>query len=397
VLSLGAALVATLILVKQKMASSLTPLLLLASVILLLGPFGVRAYWNRPEPFLILVGVLALVMAFKSPSLVAAVGIGVLAGLAAGLKLYGFIYTVPAAAAAIAKVDTRRGRFVMAIIGIVCALGSAFLPYLGKGASVADYLLFLRVAIDDGWSVPLLTKNLLFVSVLAAPFIVIWIWQKPTLNPADRWVLFALVVSTAIITIIGAKAGGGTYYFVPLIPICIYGIAVVVLASCKASAKEIVTLIFMVLFIAYGPHLFLYLLGLQSSHQAGAETEREQIAELKAYLSSYPEAQIGISDDSHYSNYFYRTFSVWDGRPLHVDFTVWVDLAYAGVDEEHIERFIEGCTVPAWILPLGEPFAKVSWYNYLPMVSEKFRKKFLANYRQVKTGRAYQVWECKSQ
>jgi hypothetical protein len=56
ILSLGAALVATSVLFKRTTGSRLTSLFLLASAVMLFVPFGVSAYWNRPEPFLILVG-----------------------------------------------------------------------------------------------------------------------------------------------------------------------------------------------------------------------------------------------------------------------------------------------------------------------------------------------------
>ena len=92
VLSLGAALGATWILLTWKTASSLTSLLLLASLIMLFASFDVTAYWNRAEPFLILLSVLALLLAIRSSAVMAGIGIGVLAGIATGLKIHGFIY-----------------------------------------------------------------------------------------------------------------------------------------------------------------------------------------------------------------------------------------------------------------------------------------------------------------
>jgi hypothetical protein len=351
----------------------------------------VYAYWNRPEPFLILVSVLALVLAFRQSPLVAGVCIGILAGVAAGLKLYGFIYAVPSAAAVLARVQTVRARIGITIIVSACAVAFALLPYLEKGVSIVGYLRFLRVARDNGWWASNFTENLRFTLVLTAPIVGIWIWRKPALNPPDRWLFVALGLSLAIMSVIGAKAGGGTYYLLPLVPLCIYGIAVVSAPS-KTEVKEIAALIFVLLFLGYGPYLFLYTRVIL--YQVAAPLEREKITELKAFLDSYPEAQMGVSDDAHYSSYYYRVLSIWSGRPLDVDFGVWMDLAYAGVDEEHIARFIKGCTVPTWILPLSTPFTKRNEYNNLPLLSESFRKTFSTNYRQIETGQAYQVWGC---
>ena len=129
-------------------------------------------------------------------------------------------------------------------------------------------------------------------------------------------------------------------------------------------------------------------------YQVKVPDERDKIAELQNYISSYPDGQIGISDDAHYPSYYYRVLSVWNGHPLRVDFTTWMDLAYAGVDEKYIARFVEGCAVKTWILPVGDPFMKTNGYNSLPIVSENFRRTFFANYRQIQVGNAYQVWRC---
>ena len=129
-------------------------------------------------------------------------------------------------------------------------------------------------------------------------------------------------------------------------------------------------------------------------YQVDAAQERDKITQLRNFLGSYPDAQIGVSDDNHYPSYFYRVFSVWNGQPLHVDFSAWMDLAYGGVDEKYIMRFIERCTVKTWILPVGYPFMQINWYNNLPLVTDNFRRTFFANYRQIKIDDAYQVWRC---
>jgi hypothetical protein len=325
---------------------------------------------------------------------VAVIGVGVLAGLAVGFKLYGFIYTLPAAAFALARVESLRGRVVAAIIGSACAVVTALLPYLEKGASIIGYWRFLGVAFGAGWSADVFINNFLIAFVLAVPIVGILIWWKPALDTPDRWLLGALALSLAMISMIGGKEGGGAYYLVPLIPHCIYGIAVVC-ASSKIEAKGIAAFVFVSFFVAYGPHLFANMRWLRYLYQVAAPSEREKITELKTYLVSYPEAQIGISDDAHYSSYFNRVFSVFAGGPLHIDFTVWMDLAHAGVDERYIVRFVEGCTIPTWILPMGRPFTQLNWYNKLPLVSEAFRQTFLTNYRPIKIGQAYQVWQCK--
>jgi hypothetical protein len=391
VLSFVAALSLIWILLKWKTADSIAALFLLASVIMLCVPFDVLAYSNRAEPFLILFSVLALLLAFRSSALFAAVGIGVLAGVATGLKIHGFIYMVPAAAAALARVKTPRGRRVMAINGCAWAVAAAFLPYVEKGVSIIGHLRFLRLSFDSGFVAHLFIDNLLFAVILTAPIIVIWIGWKPALNPPDRWLLAVLGPSIALITMVGANAGAGEYHLLPFAPTCIFAVAAVCESS-KIETAKIASFIFVSYFLAYSPALFL---NIGHLYQLGITPERQQIAELKTLLASYPEGQIGISDNQHYHSYFYRVFSVWSGRPLDVDFSVWIDLAYAGVDERYIMRFIKRCNVPTWIIPIGTPFTMLNLYDGLPLFSESFRTTFLTNYQKVQTGYSYQVWKCK--
>ena len=156
-------------------------------------------------------------------------------------------------------------------------------------------------------------------------------------------------------------------------PTCIYAIAVVC-ASSKIETKELAAFIFVSFFLAYGPKLFFDLRLFRYLYQVATPLEHEKIAELKSYLDSYPEAQLGITDLEHYSSYFYRVFSVWNGHPLDIDFTTWMNLTYVGVDEKHITRFVKGCTVPTWILPLGTPFTMSNWYDGLPLSPEAFAR-----------------------
>jgi hypothetical protein len=393
VLSFIVALVAMSILIKQKSISSSTSIFLFASLLMLFVPFNIYVYWNRPEPLLILVTALALTAAVRAPISLAAVGVGILAGVAAGIKFHGIVYTIPAAVLALARVERLQSRLVMAVVASACAMGVALLSYLGTGASIEGYLRFLKVALRHGWSAYFFSESLSFAFVLAAPIIGISIWRNRPLNPAQQGLLAASCISIAMLTVIGAKPGAGAYYLVPMVPNCIYGIAVL-LESSKIRINEFTAVIFICLFLAYWPGLFVYMRGLQYADEVGAQSELNEIDELKAYVETYPEGQIGISDRKHYSSYFYRTLSVFSGRPLRVDFSVWMDLAYAGVGEQHISRFIKACEVPVWILPLGTPFTMVSKYNNLPLLSEDFRQTFLRNYRQIESGHAYQVWEC---
>jgi hypothetical protein len=125
-----------------------------------------------------------------------------------------------------------------------------------------------------------------------------------------------------------------------------------------------------------------------------APFERKKSAELQMYLDIYPGAQIGVSDDQHYGDYGYHVSSVFHGNGLKTDYGAWMDLAYGGIDEKYISRFLYGCNIPTWILPLGAPFTMINYYTDAPMFSEEFRRVFKENYKLAQEGNTFQVWRC---
>jgi len=51
---------------KEKARGTMTSIFLLATLVMLSVPFGIHRYWNRPEPFLIVISVLTLAVAVIS-------------------------------------------------------------------------------------------------------------------------------------------------------------------------------------------------------------------------------------------------------------------------------------------------------------------------------------------
>ena len=287
-----------------------------------------------------------------------------------------------------------RDRIIVAIIGVACAILFALLPFCLNQSSLVGYSQYLNLAADHGLSLETFRLNLLFALVLIGVIFGNWYWRRPAIKRAEFWLLAGLCMSIAIAVVVGSVSGGGPYHLLPFVPVCLYG-AVVVSDSPAGETSRIIAIVFVVLLLAYGPGGFIIHSRLLTDYYRNSQAEREKIIELKKDLAAYPNAQIGISDDGHYSDTYYRIFSVLKGYPLHVDFAAWEDLAYVGVDEKYVIRFIKTCEVPRWILPLGAPFTKLSWYTKQPILSNDFRQTFLMNYRLTQTGHAYQVWSCR--
>jgi hypothetical protein len=397
VVSLLIALCLIFIIIKQRVANNLTSFLFTASLVMLFVPFGPFAYWTRAEPFLILINVLALLAAIKLRPQAASAVIGILAGIATGFKLHGFIYVAPVAVMTLAQAKTARDRIILAVIGIVCALVFALLPFCLKESSLVGYWQYLNIAAHHRFAPDAFRANLLFALAIFSPIVGIWFWRKPALNATEFWLFAALSISVAIAVCIGSISG--PYHLLPFVPLCLYVATILAAApgrQSKPAPRETIAIIFIVLLLAYGPGGFIIHFRLLTDYYRNSQAERDKIIELRRDLAAYPDAQIGISDDGHYSDTYYRIVSVLDGHPLHVDFAAWEDLASVGVEEKNVIRFIKTCEVPTWILPLGAPFTKLSWYTKQPILSDDFRRIFSTNYRLVQMGQAYQVWRCRS-
>src|SRR6516165_2899068 len=220
VVSLLSAFCLIFIIIKQRVANNLTSCLFIASLVMLFVPFGPFAYWTRAEPFLIFVSALALLVAIKLRPLAAGAIIGVLAGIATGFKLHGFIYLAPVAVMTLAQAKTARDRIILAVIGIVCALIFALLPFFLKESSLVGYVQYLNIAAHHRFLPGMVNLNLLVGVVLFWPAVAIWFWRKPALNPAEFWLLTGLSISVAIAVVVGSVSG--PYHLLPFVPIYLY-------------------------------------------------------------------------------------------------------------------------------------------------------------------------------
>ncbi len=377
--------------IKEKVASKLGGIILVASAIVLIAPFWL-AFSIRAEPFLICISVVALLAATKLRPLVAAAVIGALAGIAVGLKIHGFVYVLPVVTMLFGKIRNRRDQIKFVAIVSLCACLVALLPFCLNQNSLSDYFQYLEIATKHGFDPELLDDNLRFTLVLFAPIIAIWFWRRPKINAPEIWALGGLFVSIAITVVVGAKVGAGSHHLVPFVPLCLY--SAVAMSNLPAkTADRIAVPIFIVLLIAYSPS-YVQTIQLSRDFYRQSQSEHTKIVELEKFLNAYPDAQIGPSDSAHYSDTFFRVVPVLQGRVLRVDFAAWIDLEYGGVNEATLARFFERCEIPTWILPLGTPFSTLNLYSYTPLLSDKLRQTFLTNYKMILVGQSYQVWRC---
>ena len=379
--------------IRKKTGNIYSGLIAVASAITLLAPFE-KAYSNRSEPFLLCISALALFAAISLRPLKAAMAVGALAGIAVGFKVHGFLYLLPTALMLFAEMKNARERVELTMTGLVCAATLALLPFCLKQISLFEYSQYLKTVAGHGLSIDLIAANFRFAFALTAPIVAIWFWRRPTIGAREFWTLAGLFTSIAITVVISSKPGSGPHHLLPFIPLCLY--AAIVVADLRGpDTSRLSAIILILLLLAYCPsyiediryarHLFLQ-----------SQSEREKSFELETLSKLYPNAQIGVSGDEHYSDSYFRIIPILKGRDLRLDFNAWMDLAYGGVSEENIIRFFKQCEVPAWILPIGAPFTITSYYTDAPLFSDGLRHMFLTNYKMIQMGQVYQVWQCTS-
>src|SRR3974390_2042578 len=254
VVSLLIAFCLIFVVIKQKVDSNLTSFLFIASLVMLFAPLGPFAYWTRAEPFLILINALALLAAIKLRPQAASAVIGILAGIATGFKLHGFIYVAPTDVMPFVQAKPERDRIIFVVIGFACAIIFAFLPFCLKESSLVGYWQYLNIAAHHRFAPDAFRENLRFALAIFSPIVGIWFWGKPALNATEFWLLAGLSISVAITVCMGSISG--PYHLLPFVPLCLYVATIMAAApgrQSKPAPRETITIIFIVLLFSYGP------------------------------------------------------------------------------------------------------------------------------------------------
>ena len=150
---------------------------------MLFVPFGPFAYWTRAEPFLIFISALALLVAIRLRPMAAGAIIGVLAGLASGFKLHGFIYVAPMAIMTLARVNILRDRVILASISVSLRYHICSAAILSERIIVSRLLAIPECSSPSSVLSPdAFRANVLFALVLIMPTVAFWFWRKPSIN-----------------------------------------------------------------------------------------------------------------------------------------------------------------------------------------------------------------------
>src|SRR4030095_9661790 len=131
------------------------------------------------------------------------------------LKVPGAIYLIPVFAIAL----SRHGARVAAVAAALAVVGAG-VPFLFPQISFSHYLDYLRLSAHNGLLGSKLLENAEWGVFLLTPLLVTWwVARNTRLESEARHVMAGLTCAVGVIAIVSAKPGGGSFHFLPFVPI----------------------------------------------------------------------------------------------------------------------------------------------------------------------------------
>jgi hypothetical protein len=366
-------------------------------VLLYLAYYDARAYWCRPEPFLLLGSASALWLARLHPRW-SALGCGVLVAWMFDLKATGPLYLAPVFVLVAAN-RGRREAVLAALLGGAAGLAVLAIPPLSLG----PYLELLGKMAHHGLSARELVLNLTAAAVLLGPVLLVRALRVegppvPPQRASWRVPIGTLVACVAVVCVIAAKPGAGRHHLVPFVPLAmdalVDGVDGIERRRLTAGAARALTLAargalcVLVIALAYGQARAIFL--------GGARAGRAAI-ELRSLLSAYAgnDVQMGYGDAASYEDSFGRLLVAF-ANPLRLDAASQMDSTAAGYTATRmLGEAMASCRPGIWIVPGGEPFSMRSYYGAEGVFDAPFRAAFAQRYELVETRRVYRVYRCR--
>lgn len=355
--------------------------------LLLLLPFGLLLFWTRAEPlFMLLVAAtLALNQQPGLPWPLRAVLVGTMVGAASSLKLHAGVYVL--AACCCAPVLPRWPE--LALMG-VAAVGVFFFAFLPAATDLGSFLAYLKLASHHGLSGKMALKNGLSLLLIVLPVAMGLIRRE--VPPHWRLAAWVFMGSTALVAVIGAKPGAGPHHMLPMVLIGASLLNQILASAPEAAASRRGGYLVGVSYVA--PSLVMVTMlsyGMLATWQDLSKARDE----IQAIGVSAPDAVMGLPG---WKGYRYTLLRAWmpASASTQVDFASYMDLQFAGVPDDQLQRAMAECRLPHIVVPRGEqPFSMGNYYDTQPLMSASLRSTFLTRYEEVSSGARYSLWQCK--
>jgi len=351
--------------------------------LLYLFPFGLMLFWNRAEPFLIMIVSLSLLLGKSyAKSRYLPILMGVLGGIASAFKMHGAAY-IFAAYLAVAASSFSISSILLFSISSILSFSAFFLPH---NVLFSGFWGYLKLAgTEHGLSFRLWMESITYLVFLLFPFIMLRrgiMLKRPT-----RVRLTIILIIEFIITIVASKYGNGFYHLLPLIPIN----AFLIQKSSEAVAvkKSMIKVLYASLVaVSFVVVLMDFILPMAKSWRQFDYAQKE----IVYFEKKYPDLMMGVTDEHGYPYSFLRAML----RKRQIDYAAYMDLQVSGIKDDSLAEKLKNCEIYNILLPnTGMPFSLNNYYTFKPLFSENVREAFKSGYNLVENGRCYSVFTCK--
>jgi hypothetical protein len=353
--------------------------------------FSNATFWTRSDPLLILFASIGLAGALSSRRLAAAIVLGLATGAAINLKVTGAIYLIPVFAIAL----SRHGAGVAAVAAAL-AVVAAGVPFLLPQISLSHYLDYLRLSARNGLLGSKLLENAEWGVFLLTPLLVTWWAARNTrLESEARHAMAGLTCAVGVIAIVSAKPGGGSFHFLPFVPIMGFTISSVARGTWTQSSVTRVAVAFAITATAIAvPRQLIFIRTVSGRHLERA------IADVRQFADETPSKRtaVGYAGTSYLSHV--RPELVFRTGDYLIDAPAVQEHRLSGLEIPGATiRAIDDCRFDYWLLPDdAQPFDVPSAYQPLgpeSVFSAQFRLAFLRRYVRVNRTALFDVWECR--
>jgi hypothetical protein len=352
-------------------------------------------FWTRPDPLQLLAVAGALLAIARTRGVLAGALLGVAAGLLAGLKFTGPLYTLP-----LLVLLVRRDGWPAGAIAVGVGASAALAPFALPNVSLWAFLAWVELSAGNGIRAAALRQNLDWAAFVLIPWIVTVMAARREPRPTTDWPLAAaLGIGLAGVIIAAAKPGAGPYHLLPFVPVIAFGISRAIgegrpFPDHRLAAPAIVAWLATAA-IAAGAQQASFFASLAESRS------RDEAGDVAAFLDREPALVVQMADSRYDRPTYARPVLTFRSGLYLIDTPAVQEHQLAGipVPAATIDA-IRRCRAGAWLVPAGtEPFAGVNRYPSMamaPLYPDALRAAFRETYARAGRTAYFDVWRCRT-
>ena len=359
--------------------------------LLFMLPLGPFLFSNRAEALiLLLVGLAFAVSKWISNKRLGILCVGVLAGLAAAVKLHAVLYIVLVAIASFSLSSFGVVEILLFGTGVACGFLGPFVP---SQTSLIQFLSYLKLGVKHGFTLSGILANGFYYVVLNTPSCYL-AYRDFKERGKVQYDVLAMLALELLPVITGAKLGAGLHHSLACIPanaIMLERLIREIRPSTASLVPFYTGLLALLLLVV--PKTYVTLYSDMTNRHSEYEGAKSEITEL---ANQYRGLVIGVADDRTYVYSFYRPILQSMGVQQ-IEYLAYMDQKLSGLNDSSFTQAIRECKMSYIAMPkIGAPFVLKSYYDGQTLLSEDVRKAFKENYQLIETKKFYSIYGCSS-